>query len=158
MTKRWTVSGGYGAYYVRLENYRTTPKTYVRETREEAQQLADRLNEEREAKASLTLLPVIDHPGFSIESFDTAVDRAHRNGLRVTEHVGPVAFVTSASRPGRVHRVTRTSCDCEGHAAYGRCMHRALAIFLADVMGGFGPAPVPANAVAFPVELPQTAA
>ena len=90
----------------------------------------------------MNMLPAVNAPGFSVAQFDAAVDRAHRNNLRVTEVVKGVAFVTSGSRPGHVHRVTRTSCTCEGHAHGGYCQHRALCIFLADVMGGFAPAPV----------------
>ena len=87
----------------------------------------------------MDLLPAINAPGFSIEQFDALNHKAHMHDLRITERVGPVVFVTSASRPGRVHRVTRSECDCLGHASHGRCMHRAFACFMADVVGAFEP-------------------
>lgn len=96
----------------------------------------------------MELLPAVNAPNFTVKQFDSAVDRAHRLGLRVTEVVGPVAFVTSASRTNRVHRVTRSTCDCESHKFTGRCAHRGLCIFLFDCCGGFGqpaPAAIPAN-------------
>jgi hypothetical protein len=93
----------------------------------------------------MTLLPVANHPNFTVAQFDTAVDRAHRNDLRVVEVVKGVAFVTSGSRSNRLHRVTRTTCTCEGHKMRGRCAHRALCIFLCDMMGGFASASIPAN-------------
>lgn len=97
----------------------------------------------------MTLLPAVNAPGFSIKQFDAAVDRAHRNNLRVTEVVGGIAFVTSGSRPGRVHRVTRTTCSCEGHKRFGYCQHRGLCIFLVDVMGGFNSRPASPATVQF---------
>lgn len=96
----------------------------------------------------MTLLPYANHPNFTVQQFDAAVDRAHRNDLRLIEVVNGIAFVTSGSRSNRAHRVTRTTCTCEGHRHVGRCQHRALCIFLADMMGGFGQ-PIPAPNVTF---------
>jgi len=94
----------------------------------------------------MNLLPAVDAPGMTIKQFDNLTHKAHMLDLRITERVGPVAFVTSASHPGRVHRVTRFDCDCEGHRRWGRCSHRALCVFVFDIMGGFGsPRPAPAN-------------
>lgn len=48
MTKQWTVTfNGFDTYYVRLGSYKSTPRTYPCSTRQQAQELADRLNKEQ---------------------------------------------------------------------------------------------------------------
>lgn len=107
----------------------------------------------------MELLPAVNAPGMTITQFDSLAHKAHMLDLRVVEVVNGVAFVTSASQPGRLHRVTRTTCDCPGHKHTGRCMHRALCVFLADIMGGFGrPAPVAPVTFIHRRSNPQTAA
>jgi hypothetical protein len=87
----------------------------------------------------MDLLPVVNAPGMTIQQFDSAVDRAHREGLRVIPSgVAGVVFVTSASKPNLCYRVTRETCSCAAGRAGRPCKHRGLAIFMKDIMGGFG--------------------
>src|SRR4051812_14756937 len=77
----------------------------------------------------------IHAPGFTAEQFDRAVHRAHLEDLRIypTPTKGTVVVSNMTSR--RVYRTTRTSCTClAGERGIG-CKHRALCIFLADVVG-----------------------
>jgi hypothetical protein len=91
-------------------------------------------------------MTTISHPGFTPRSFDLAVHKAHMIGLRIADHAGGIVFVTSATKPNRVYRVSRTVCTCEAHKRVGRCCHRAYAIFEHDCLGG---ACRPANVVPF---------
>ena len=53
-------------------------------------------------------------------------EEAKRRGLRVL-HVPATneAYVTSASDPTLLHRVTGFSCDCPGFLAWQRCTHHS---------------------------------
>jgi len=95
----------------------------------------------------MELLPFADHPTMSVAEFDRGVHRAHCDGCRVIPSgVAGIVFVTSGNRPGIAYRVTRTSCSCPAGKVGRPCKHIALAVFMKDMMGGFGaPAPAPAN-------------
>ncbi len=86
------------------------------------------------------MTPRPTHPNMSPEWFDDAVNRAHAVGLRMlpTKRNG-LRFVTSGSS-SKVYQVSRTTCSCDGHRNAGRCYHRAMSIFLTDVMRQSPPA------------------
>lgn len=74
-------------------------------------------------------------PGFSREQFTAFVERAKAAQLRTTPATTPgTVLVQSGSSPAS-YAVTRERCSCRGHQSAGRCYHRALAIYLADVEG-----------------------
>jgi len=77
----------------------------------------------------------VDAPGFEREQFHAFVQRAMAAQLRTSPsgHQGEV-LVQSGSSDAR-YVVSRTRCSCQGHQSHGRCYHRALAIYLADVAG-----------------------
>jgi hypothetical protein len=76
----------------------------------------------------------VDHPGMSPRWFDRAVKRAHDAGLTIRFADNGTAYVTSASDPTVSYLVTRNECGCRGHLGHGRCLHRALWIFMVDVV------------------------
>jgi len=77
----------------------------------------------------------VDAPGFERAQFQAFVQRAMSAQLRTFPggHKGEV-LVQSGSSDAR-YVVSRTHCSCQGHHGHGRCYHRALAIYLADVAG-----------------------
>ncbi len=50
--------------------------------------------------------------------------QARESGVKVRIGSDGRFFVSSASRFGHEHFVTAWSCDCDGFAQRGRCMHR----------------------------------
>lgn len=76
---------------------------------------------------------VVDAPGFTLEQFTAAVERAKREQLRTTPGTGCV-MVQSGSDDAR-YAVTRDRCDCMAGQTHRYCKHRALAIYLQDVQG-----------------------
>lgn len=76
---------------------------------------------------------LIDAPGFvdgdQLEAFAT---RGKGPQLR-TRPAANGGVMVSNSRGNDRYGVTRTICECQGHRSHGRCMHRALVIWLADV-------------------------
>lgn len=64
------------------------------------------------------------------EQFVKAYERAINDGI-VCEKLDRYWIVTSASEPGRVHKVylkPNTLCDCTGYWRYKCCKHLALVI------------------------------
>src|SRR5215211_445162 len=66
------------------------------------------------------------------ETWEQAVNRlalqAQETGVKIYCHdLGTQVefFATSVSRPGRLHRVTLFSCDCDGFIRHQRCSHNA---------------------------------
>lgn len=77
----------------------------------------------------------VDAPGFTTDTFASAVDRAKRDNLRVEPCDVERSVMVSDSTGNGWYLVSRTSCECKGHQSHGRCKHRALAIWLVDVHG-----------------------
>lgn len=91
-----------------------------------------------EPPASAAMLTIaghdIDAPGFTPESFDAAIKRAHDDGiqLQATEY----ASVFQAVNPshGTTYTVTRRSCTCRAGERGIGCKHRALAVMFLDIL------------------------
>ena len=73
---------------------------------------------------------------------------ASKRGIRIyTYEPSGDHFATSRSKPDRLHRVTRWSCDCEGFKWLGRCTHHAA---LLEHLGELPPTPEPGGAAVIP--------
>ncbi len=76
----------------------------------------------------------VDAPGFTPDSFDRAVHRAHCDGLTVTPTDGGGCVLVTNPTNGAAHTVRRRQCSCmAGQRGLG-CKHRALAIMFADIL------------------------
>ena len=73
-------------------------------------------------------------PGFSPESFDRAIYRAHNDGLQVAPTDRSDCVLVSNPTNGASYTVSRRSCTCKAGQRGTGCKHRALAIFLADIV------------------------
>jgi hypothetical protein len=54
--------------------------------------------------------------------------KARESGVKVRIGSDGRFFVSSASRFGHEHFVTGWSCDCDGFARHGRCMHHSAVL------------------------------
>lgn len=85
-------------------------------------------------------------PTFTADSFDRAIMRAHDEGLQVMATDRRDMVLVSNPTHGTCYTVSRTTCDCKAGQRGIACKHRALAIFLADVMHQLPVPTVPAAA------------
>lgn len=87
----------------------------------------------------------VDAPGFTVDTFDRAIYRAHNDGLTIAPtDRGDCVLVTNPTN-GASYTVSRSQCSCTAGRRGLGCKHRALAIFLADIMHAL---PRPAAAAA----------
>lgn len=75
----------------------------------------------------------VDAPGFTAESFDRAIHRAHDNGLIVAATDRPDMLLVTNPTHGTCYTVSRDTCTCRAGEHGLGCMHRALVVFLMDV-------------------------
>lgn len=74
-------------------------------------------------------------PGFvDVSQLEAFATRGKTAQLRTWPAVSGTVMVSN-SRGDGWYAVTRSSCECQGHATAGRCYHRALAIWLHDIEG-----------------------
>lgn len=81
-------------------------------------------------------------PGFSPESFDRAIKRAHDDGLTLEATDRGDCVLVSNPVNGRTYTTSRRSCSCRAGQAGTPCKHIAYAVFMADIVGAL---PTPAG-------------
>lgn len=84
----------------------------------------------------------------SVESREQAIrrlaEKARESGVRLTrDRRDGRHYASSASRPGTWHYVTGYSCDCQGFATHGRCMHHSALLVALGWIGDVDPEPDP---------------
>lgn len=81
----------------------------------------------------MTVGVLIDAPEF-VDGAQLAAftSRGKAAQLRTWPAASGTVIVSSSRGDGR-YGVTRESCECRGYGSHGHCIHRALAIWLADV-------------------------
>lgn len=84
-------------------------------------------------------------PGFSPESFDRAIKRAHDDGLQIAPTDRGDCVLVSNPTNGASYTVSRRACSCKAGQRGIGCKHRALAVFFADIMHAL---PIPAPTAA----------
>lgn len=87
-------------------------------------------------------------PGFTADSFDRAIQRAHDEGLTVDATDRRDMVLVSNPAHGTAYTVSRSECSCKAGQRGVPCKHRALCIFLADVMHQLPQPAIPAIAAA----------
>lgn len=78
---------------------------------------------------------LVEAPGYTTATLTRHAQRGFDAGLQIRPAHEPGAVLVSASDGVRWHRVTRRTCDCTAGQHGISCMHRALAIWLADIDG-----------------------
>lgn len=77
-----------------------------------------------------TAMPMPTHKGMDAKWFDLAVKRAFDAGLCIQRTArASVVAVSSATDADVSYLVSADSCQCRGHLAHGKCLHRAFYLF-----------------------------
>lgn len=78
----------------------------------------------------------INAPGFTAQSFDRAIQRAHDEGL-IVRRIPDLIMSLEVINPthGTSYVTTRYECSCPAGQRGGPCKHRAYSIFLKDIVG-----------------------
>lgn len=84
----------------------------------------------------------VDAPGFTAATFDRAIHRAHNDGLTGAPTDRTDCVLITNPTNGASYTVSRSQCSCKAGQRGLGCKHRALAIFLADIMHAL-PTPAP---------------
>lgn len=97
------------------------------------EQMAE-MDAEAEMAASFTVAGKVVHaPGFTADQLAAFVARAREAQLRTAPAGTPGTVMVQSGSSSASYAVTRSSCSCRGHQSVGRCYHRGLCIWLADV-------------------------
>ncbi len=81
---------------------------------------------------------VLDAPGFTAETFASAIDRALSDGLTISPGRAPRTWHVRNPTNGSEYVANRHGCSCRAGELARPCKHRSIILVIEAIIGGSG--------------------